>query len=140
MKRFSALLVITLTTTGCDFLSGTVRDHYATLADAKADRLFERGWLPEILPASATNIKTVNNLDISTSTGEFHFAVSDGPSLFGKLTAGAPTDSQFAEWPSTVKKYTRRGFASWRYRDQGTTWAFFCIPSEGTCEYFAWQG
>jgi hypothetical protein len=138
MKGFALLLVIALTMTGCDYMSDTVRDRYATLADAKADRLFERGWLPDILPASATDIQTVNNLDINTSTGGFQFATSDGPALFGKLTAGAPTESRFAEWPSTVAKYTELGFTPWRYRDEDTTWAFFCLPSEGRCEYFAW--
>ena len=33
-----------------------VTSKYATLADARNDRLFERGWLPDILPPSTREI------------------------------------------------------------------------------------
>jgi len=138
MKRFTPLLVIALATAGCDYVSDTVTDRYATLADARADRLFERGWLPNVLPASTIDIQTVNNLDTNTSTGQFLFAPSDGPAFLTKLTAGVPMESRFAHWPRTVAKYIEQGFTPWRYRDEDTTWVFFCLPAAGKCEYFAW--
>ncbi|CAH9050794.1 hypothetical protein PSECIP111854_00605 [Pseudoalteromonas sp. CIP111854] len=33
--------------------------------------LFERGWLPDVLPKSTTNIVAVNDLDNNTSAGNF---------------------------------------------------------------------
>src|SRR5688500_8592456 len=50
-----------------------VDNRYSSLADARADHLFERGWLPDILPASAHDIRTTNNLDLNLSEGEFSF-------------------------------------------------------------------
>jgi hypothetical protein len=44
--------------------SDWVSDSYATLEEAEADGLFARGWLPDLLPASATNIRTEINLDL----------------------------------------------------------------------------
>ena len=54
-----------------------VTSEYATLEAARADHLFGRGWLPDILPLSAYDIRTSNNLDIDTSEGEFSFDPSE---------------------------------------------------------------
>ncbi len=48
-----------------------VTKRYATLDDARRDRLFERGWLPDILPPSARDIRVTSDLDVNSSEGEF---------------------------------------------------------------------
>ena len=63
---FAAFLVC-----GC---GDTVTSRYETRADAEADKLFQRGWLPSIIPKSSYDITTKNDLDINVSEGQFSFA------------------------------------------------------------------
>ena len=56
---FSALALIS----GC---SDAVSDEYSTYAQAKEERLFDRGWLPDILPKSTVKIEVNNDLDVNT--------------------------------------------------------------------------
>ena len=138
MKAFALFLGAVLLS-GCDYLSPTVNDHYATLADARADELFDRGWLPDVLPESTVDIRTSNNLDLNYSVGEFSFAPSDAPKLFGRLSAGAPASSPFDSWSQTVTDYKEDGYSAWSYTDSDNdTWAFFCQERKGKCDYFFW--
>ena len=66
-------------------LDEVVTSRYATLADARAEELFARGWLPDILPSSARQIRTTNNLDLSISEGEFRFALGDYDQFSSRL-------------------------------------------------------
>ena len=137
--RFKLLLLASIIATpGCDYLSDTVTHHYKSLADARADDLFARGWLPDVLPASARDINTSDNLDLNISTGEFSFAPTDGPKMYRLLKPGAPVRSRFANWPDTVADYNRRGFNAWSYQEERFTWAFFCNTKKGKCDYFLW--
>lgn len=138
MRIVGTILIIALGLSGC--FSDTVTDRYASLADARADRLFERGWLPDILPSSAIRIRTSNNLDLNISTGEFSFTPADAPSLFRTLVPGAKTDAPFDAWADTVDDYADRGFSAWSYEDSDTKWVFFCRAAKGTCDYFSWLG
>ncbi len=67
MKVISLLSALVLLA-GC---SDAVTNQYATYAEAQQDNLFERGWLPDILPESTIDIEVVNNLDNNTSHGGF---------------------------------------------------------------------
>lgn len=131
------VLILSLAIAGCH--TYVAENRYPTLAEAKADRLFERGWLPDVLPPSSVDIHTVNNLDASTSTGSFRFMPSEGPLLFGKLTAGAPEEAPISDWPATLMDHKRRGFTAWSHRKGYEHWVFFCIASEGRCEYAMWS-
>ncbi|EHI9278301.1 hypothetical protein M5215_004520 [Vibrio vulnificus] len=66
MKARFLLLLLVLT--GC---SDIVQSHYDNYQQAKADQLFERGWLPDVLPVSTTQIEVANDLDNNTSQGSF---------------------------------------------------------------------
>lgn len=132
-----SVLAAALAIAGC--YTYVAENRYPTLADAKADRLFERGWLPDLLPPSSFDIHTINNLDASTSTGSFRFSPTDGPLLFGKLTTGASAEAPFSDWPATLMDYKRRGFIAWRHRKGYERWVFFCIAREGRCEYVMWS-
>lgn len=138
MRPLVLALLTGLGIAACDASFDIVTDDYATLRDARSDRLFERGWLPDILPESTTRIRTVNNLDINTSTGEFSLSSVDSAALFGRLEPGAPKASRFADWQRTVARYDRKGHSAWHYSVSGTNWAFFCEPSADRCEYYAW--
>ena len=135
MKRIVAIGML-LSLCGC--APYTVTSRYATLEEARADRLFERGWLPEVLPASTTGIRTENDLDVNISEGEFSFEPAEASVLFNRLSKGAPPTSRLADWEETVRSYVRRGYSAWSFRDEDSTWAFFCNAHKGYCEYLMW--
>lgn len=65
--------------------SDIVSSNYATYEQAREDELFLRGWLPEILPVTATNISIRNNLDLNASTGHFEFPAEDISNFLSNL-------------------------------------------------------
>ena len=80
-------IIMVLALTGC---SDVVTTQFATLAEAKAKRAFERGWLPPFLPDSARVIVERNNLDLNTGTGSFDYNLPERAAYIGRLSgAGA---------------------------------------------------
>lgn len=129
-------LLLAACITGCS--SYTVTNRYDSLAEARAEQLFERGWLPDILPPSAYAIRTTNDLDHNTSNGEFSFSPSQGDRFYERLTPGAPDRTGSTDWSETVASYQRRDYSAWSHRMESDTWAFFCTPSNDKCDYFLW--
>ncbi|QXC58818.1 hypothetical protein KSS82_12345 [Vibrio mimicus] len=82
MKRILFFLLVVLA--GC---SDTVKHHYANYQQAQADHLFEKGWLPPILPSSTTQIELINDLDSNRSEGSFVIAETDLMSFLDQLEA-----------------------------------------------------
>lgn len=81
---FAIFMLLALT--GC----GDVTTRFSTLADAKSQGAFERGWLPPLLPASARAIVERNDLDLNTGTGSFHFELPERSAYIENLSrAGA---------------------------------------------------
>ena len=77
------LLPILLLLSGC---SDVVSSEYATYELAQQERLFERGWLPDILPSSTSQIELNNDLDINTSEGSFLINEPQRSEFIAKLT------------------------------------------------------
>jgi hypothetical protein len=119
---------------GC--IGDTVSHTYSDLAELKAEHIIEKGWLPDNLPASSRNIKTRNNLDLSTSTGSFEFLPKDSAAFYSQLSTGAPEEFGFDDWDSTVKDYANDGYKAWTLGGGRYTWVFFCSPSNDRCDYF----
>jgi hypothetical protein len=117
--------------------SNIVTSHYSTLKDARTAELFERGWLPDVLPPSSFNIRTSNNLDVNTSDGEFSFVKEEWPLLEAKLLHGA-LPAPFVNWDRTVENLKKNGFTTLNYKGEETNWVFFCKPLQGYCEYDMW--
>ncbi|EKS7719757.1 hypothetical protein ACA876_004407 [Vibrio vulnificus] len=80
MKARFFLLLLVLT--GC---SDIVQSHYDNYQQAKADQLFERGWLPDVLPVSTTQIEVANDLDNNTSQGSFLIAEKEMGQFLSQL-------------------------------------------------------
>ena len=120
-------------------LNDEVKDQYSTLDAAREDQLFERGWLPDILPPSARNIKTSNNLDVNTSVGQFSFNPSEYPLLEAKLQPYKQVVTPFVRWENKIEKLKRKGFTPLTYEAHGSIWVFFCKPEIGYCEYTLWS-
>jgi hypothetical protein len=112
-----------------------VTSNYADLDEARADQLFERGWLPDILPASADDIRTTNDLDLNTSEGEFRFAAADYRAFASRLRPGASLPSSVAEY---VRKMEKRGYEAGQFSDDASTWVFLCRGEGGYCAYSMW--
>ena len=75
-------MLTALALTGC---SDVVTTRFPTLADAKSQRAFERGWLAPTLPDSAKNIVENNNLDVNTGTGSFEYDLSERITYLARL-------------------------------------------------------
>ena len=114
--------------------SARVTSVYDTLADARSDRLFERGWLPDILPRSTVDIETNNDLDWNTSHGEFSFDAVDFQRFAGKTTHTSEME-EFDTWREEIEKSNREGHHVLFYISEGSTWVFWCNENEGHCRY-----
>ena len=123
---------------GCAVDLDTVSSQYVSLDEAKADSLFKRGWLPDVLPPSTHTIRTENDLDLNLSEGEFSFVPAEAELLFDRLSPGAPSASRLDDWERTVSSHARDGYTAWSYQNDDSTWAFFCQASKGHCEYLMW--
>jgi hypothetical protein len=95
---------------GCDNVTNT----YSTPADARNDGLFDDGWLPDILPFSAYDIRVTFDPDKDRVEGEFSFNPVDFPRFA----------AQFESF-----------YQPFEYSADGRTWVFFC-DSLGHC-YFS---
>lgn len=90
--------------------SDRVTSNYSTYDDAKNDRLFIRGWLPEILPVSTINIQTSGDLDSSISKGFFDIPVTELPLFISKLSPISSQEYSYAqnnyEWKYMISHET----------------------------------
>jgi hypothetical protein len=118
--------------------SDVVTNRYPSLREARADRLFERGWLPDILPPSATDIRTSNNLDLNLSDGEFSFVSSDYNSFAARLQPQPTKPAPFSSITSQVAQKRADGFSVGAFEDDVSVWIFFCKANDGHCEYTMW--
>src|SRR6186713_347897 len=89
-----------------------VESNYVSVQEARADQLFGRGWLPDILPPSAHDIRTSNNLDLNTSVGRFYFASADYDQFSSHLAPYVPMETPFEGFDRDVQKKLARGFRS----------------------------
>src|SRR5262245_12594457 len=119
---------------GCD----TVASHYPTLADARSDRLFERGWLPDILPASSTSIRVSNDVDTNVSEGEFRFAPAEFHDFERKLALPSTLRSPHASMATLIHRREKEGYRVLTYTEGNSVWVFFCREAQALCQYHMW--
>jgi hypothetical protein len=106
-----------------------VTNHYATRSEAEADRLFDRGWLPPLIPLSATKIRVGNDLDTNTSTGSFAFDPRDASQFTEPLTK-ADRAMAAASHPDRAI-----GVDIYTFSDDHCQWTFFVSADRGHCDY-----
>ncbi len=114
--------------------SDIASDTYPTLQEARNKKLFERGWLPDILPPSSHNIETNNNLDLNTSWGKFSFSPNEY-SLFESRTGSYSPEFDEVMKTEEATKIKTKGFAIRTFKEGHTLWVFQCKPQGGVCEY-----
>ena len=128
-----AIVVMSICFAACDNsgLSDVVRNDYADIGEAKRGQLFERGWLPNILPASTTQIVTKNDLDLNLSSGEFTFDPKD----FSKFQAQLKECVKSRDDVEELLNYAKKGYYPFCYTSNASTWKFYMNPTTGHCEY-----
>lgn len=114
-----------ITLVGC---SDVVTTRFSNLEDAKSQKAFERGWLPPLLPDSATSIVEQNNLDLNTGTGSFDYDLAERSGYVKRLTeAGALSRTEGENDVLTLSTNNSRweirltrssGAGEWRIRPQ----------------------
>lgn len=115
-RLVSSVSLMALLLAGC---RDVVTSRYETRAEAEADRLFERGWLPSIIPPSSRGIVTRNDPDLNRSEGEFRFDRNEKTAFLQHLRRAPEEDHASGE--------------AWRYEN----W-LFRISEEGEtvhCRY-----
>ncbi|MEB3318108.1 MAG: hypothetical protein VKO39_08210 [Cyanobacteriota bacterium] len=127
-----SLALVALLLTGCD---ERVNSHYTTYREAAKDQLFARGWLPEIIPASSTNITTRNDLDLNRSEGEFWFPPGATEAFLSRLVpysghGALPPVFKRMAWSDRAKGYSLHEFQ----RDQNV-WVFALNRQTGHAIY-----
>lgn len=96
----------------------SVSSSYATRAEAEADQLFERGWLPEIIPVSSKEIVMTNDLDHNISNGEFRFDAVDYDEFVGHL--------------KRVPEKDKDGSSAYTFED----WIFWIGSDKSNCRFY----
>ena len=133
MKRRLVFLLFPIVGAACD----SATSHYQTLAEARADGVFERGWLPDVLPPSAYDISVRNNLDINTSEGRFSFALEDFPQFEERLKSlSEQAEESSRPLAVAVSRQTGERYSVYRHREAGREWAFQCMSEQGYCRYY----
>ena len=121
------------------FPSDVVTSHYKTMSEAREGHLLARGWLPDILPASSRDIRTVNNLDLNLSDGEFSFKPQDAAGFVSRMQPYKATPAQPESIEPLVAKMRGKGFKSYSFIDGDMFWLFLCKAESGYCEYTMWM-
>jgi len=83
-----SLLFLTLSALLSFFYNDIETGRYDTYAQAKQEGALERGWLPELLPASAYDIFEKHNIDTNEIEGYFHYKEADEPTLLEQIKKG----------------------------------------------------
>ena len=128
MIRIEFFLIAVLFLCSC---SDTVVSRYETRSEAEADSLFQRGWLPSIIPQSSSDIQTQNDLDINVSEGEFSF-LSDHAQEF--ITHLRRMDASEVSMAHSVR-LMKRGYWPYHYINGYSEWMFLINVEKGHCEY-----
>lgn len=125
----SAILTLLLAACGRD--SDVIHSCYATADYVKRDEAIERGWIPEILPNSATDISESHDLDLNVGSGIFSFSPVEVESFRARLRALPPTEP-FRRIIIDRAGYEHQGFNFYSFED------FYFAVNWTTCKVHFW--
>ena len=142
MKTPSLIVVLASVLTGCQWTDMSVNE-YPTLAAAEADGAVARGWLPSLIPASATVIHEAHNVDTNARWLSFlapeqelrALAPQLTPLSYGDVRSVAPRAPRVAgiEWPPELGsgfQHTPRAGISY-FRDTSHSYCYALEWSAG---------
>jgi hypothetical protein len=114
-------------------------DEYDTIDDAKKNHVFDKGWLPDILPPSTHDLKVVTTVEISAGRGNFSFDPQDYGAFYMRLSAYNGRKSKVDEDNRAIERLLAKGYEARAYSLGATNWLFLCRKAEAVCEFFVWQ-
>lgn len=112
-----------------------VSREYGSYLGAWSGGSFAGGWLPPVIPASATEIVTINDLARNASRGEFHYDPAETDAFLGRLRPRWDPRLLPAKFGSRVGDMTAAGYSPYEYRQGHSVWLFFVNPQEGHVLY-----
>ena len=133
MQARLVFLAAALLAAACD----PVHSYYETLEEARADDLFERGWLPDVLPPSSHEILVKTNPDLNTSEGQFLFSPREFELILDRLSPmSRPADTQLEAVQPIVDSLLAEGYLAYWHTESDREWVFLCKPEQGVCLYY----
>lgn len=114
-------------------------DHYDDVSDARANHVFEKGWLPDMLPASAYDLRVITNVEVSAGHGRFRFDPKDYRTFFTNLSPYDGVMSKIDSDNKSIKMLLDGGYEAHTYSSGATNWIFLCDQKKTVCEFFVWQ-
>ena len=112
-----------------------VREYsFETKEEALAEDFFEKGWLPEFIPESSTDIQVKRNIDINTSEGGFSFDPKDAEQFVSTLQHKNTGESRTGS-PDNYTELKKRGYISVDCSHGNTVWSFMIHKELGDCRY-----
>lgn len=120
---------------GCN---NTATNHYTTRSKAEAEKLFERGWLPNIIPASARNITVSNDLDRNRSEGEFQYDPKETDDFSRYLKPYAGQKLPLSRWQAYINEQKKKGYVAFEYSSDKSVWVFLVNIQTGHVRYVMW--
>lgn len=127
--------LISLALSGCLDRS----DEYDTINDARKNHVFEKGWLPDLLPASTHDLKVATAVEISAGRGKFRFDPKDYRSFSAKLSEYNGVMSKVDDDNDSIRRLLDEGYEARSYSSGPTNWIFLCDQRKAICEFFVWQ-
>lgn len=123
-------------TVGC---GDTITNHYANREKAEEAKLFERGWLPSLIPLSAMDITTTNDLDINISEGEFKFDLKETNEFIKNLMPFSNLKLPVSSWQSKISILKKNGYDAFEYTSDQSVWIFVVNNRTGHARYMMWS-
>ena len=130
IQKLSSIL-LALLIIGCDRKT----DDYDSLADLQNAGMIEKGWFPDILPDSVTNISITTHIDIGQCRGKFDLPEKDILNLKQRLTP-VPLPFQYDAWRDEIKQLESMGKSIFYYQTKRVTHAFACDTEKEACQFF----
>jgi len=112
---------------------------YESYAVAAADNVFAGGWLPELVPASATRLVMFRDFDVYIGRGEFHYDPADTAAFVSELRPWQGGRTPFGDFAARVAAMEQRGFRAYEFTGAGNVWLFLVNAAEGRVEYDMWR-
>jgi hypothetical protein len=118
--------------------SDTFVENYDTLQAARDDRILERGWLPDVLPASTYSLRVSGDVDVNTTEGEFSVRRMDIDSFTARLLPVSLANDAPEVAVARIAKLQQQGYIAREYADNQYRWVFICSKESEPCEYQGW--
>jgi hypothetical protein len=128
-RRMAAVLGI-LSLSACE----SSRFSYSTVAEAREAQMFEKGWLPDVLPESAHSIRITTWVDVGRCRGRFDLPESDLAAFLESLTSER-VRFRYDAWQEELKEIEDAGRDVLFYRSDRAVFAFDCDVQTRSCGF-----